>query len=188
MNRIIKFSLLLFFFLGGIQAFGQPAVKINNGIIVLDDNFVVYREKNYLKTIDSLDKVLKNNPKDTSALFYRALFYTRSNDILAKPYQVDPKALAELTIAKTFVERALTLSMQDFKLKVLRAEIFAGLCYRYSGDESWKFKPLEITARKKSFIEYKTKANQYYEELAKVDPHNAYDYERRLVKYDYPIK
>jgi tetratricopeptide (TPR) repeat protein len=188
MKNFIKPFLLSVFFFATIYAKGQTAVKLNNGIIVLKDNMPVYREINHLQAIDSLDRILKDNPKDTSALFYRAIFYTRSNDVVSKPYQTDPKALAELIIAKTYVEKAFGLGMQDFRLKVLRAEVYSSLSYRYMGDESWKFKPAEIAARRKQFNEAKEKANQYYQELAKLDPDNAYDYQRRTVKGDYPVK
>jgi hypothetical protein len=146
------------------------------------------RGSNYTKTIDSLNSKLKLSPNDTTSLFYRSLFYLRSNDVLSKPYQTDPKALTDLKTAQTLIEKALMLGMQNFKLKVLRAEVYASLCYRFGGDEAWKFKQAEISARRKQFNEDKGKANQYYDELAKLDPANAYDYQRRLVKTEYPVK
>ena len=85
-------------------------------------------------------------------------------------------------------ERAVSLNMQSFNLKSLRAQIYKELTYRFTADESWKFNPRQIAARKRQFNVYKELANKYYSELAIIDKSNSYDYQKLKVRYNYPIK
>ncbi|GAC1310327.1 MAG: hypothetical protein NVSMB24_27350 [Mucilaginibacter sp.] len=143
--------------------------------------------RKYVSLVDSLDKNIKTNDKDTTSLFFRALLYLGFNDIKAKPYQGEKGALENLVIAKDLAEKAIDLKMKNFKLQVLRAQIYKELCYRYSGDESWKYNIKHIAGRRKQFNIYKELANKYYSELVVLDTANAYDYEKLKVKYNYPL-
>ena len=84
-------------------------------------------------------------------------------------------------------EKAISLKMQNFNLKVLRAAIYRELTYRFTGDESWMFNSKQKAERKGLFDNYKALANKYYDELEKIDTHNASDYQHLKIKYDYPL-
>jgi hypothetical protein len=77
--------------------------------------------------------------------------------------------------------------MTDFKLKVLGAQVYKELCYRFTGDESWKYNAKQIVARRRQFNNYKDLANKYYDEVALLDEGNAYDYQKLKVTEEYPI-
>jgi hypothetical protein len=170
------------------RASAQLPVKIVNGsIFVADQNYGRNAQK-YAALTDSLDHNLLTHADDTTSLFYRAVLYLDLNDIIAKPYQLAPGALEGLVKGKELAEKAIQLKMQDFRLKVLRAQLYAQLAYRYTGDESWKFNTQQAAARRAQYNQYKTAANTAYDELALLDKRNAYDYQKLKVKGDYPIK
>jgi hypothetical protein len=73
-------------------------------------------------------------------------------------------------------------------LKVLRAQMYKELTYRFTGDEAWKYNSKQIADRKSLFNSYKELANKYYDELAQLDKSNAYDYGKLKVSSSYPIK
>jgi tetratricopeptide (TPR) repeat protein len=165
----------------------QPQVTVHFGQITLTDPSPIFRLSKYQKIIDSLDKVIKFTPNDSTALFYRAVFYLKANELTAKPDLSDATAMAELNKGKQFAERAQALKMKDIRLKVLLAQLCSGLCYRFGGDASWKFKAAQIEKRRQQFASFKKLANKYYDELASLDPSNAYDYQRLKVSISYPI-
>lgn len=170
------------------QARAQLPVKIVNGSILVADQNYGRNAKKYAALTDSLDHNLQARPDDTTSLFYRAVLYLNLNDIIAKPYQLAPGALEGLVKGKDLAEKAVKLNMQDFRLKVLRAQLYAQLAYRYTGDESWKFNVQQAAGRRTQYNQYKAAANTAYDELAVLDKRNAYDYQKLKVKGDYPIK
>ena len=93
----------------------------------------------------------------------------------------------KIWLLPNMVEKAINLKMSDFKLKVLRAQIYKELCYQYAGDESWKFNAKQIAERKAQFNAYKSLANKYYDEVALLDPNNAYDYQKLRVTTNYNL-
>lgn len=168
-----------------------PKTKIdNNGDLrtIESGMIVVPPQSKYNKLIDSLDKNLKLNPADTTSLFYRALIYYSYNQMLAQPAQRTKGTLENLTIAKNMIEKAIDLKMIDFKAKLLRAQIYNELCYRFSGDESWMFNTVEVAKRRKQFESYKEKTNHSYEEIIKADKNKEYLYKNKMIMYSYPIK
>lgn len=182
---------LLVFTLDSMSTRAQLRVTVKAGLIYIDDNpFGAVKppdEKKYLKLADSLNMNLKVHPNDTTSLFQRAMLYLSFNEAMAKPYQRTPGTLENLTIAKNMAEKAFNLKMQDFRLKVLRAQIYKELTYRFTGDESWMFNSKQKAERKLLFDNYKALANKYYDELAQLDPHSAYDYQRFKIKDNYPL-
>lgn len=148
---------------------------------------MVFRADKYKPLADSLDKNIKVNPNDTTSLFFRALIYLWSNDIMAKPAQRTKGALEDLTIAKNMAEKANDLKMKDLRLKILRASLYKELVYRFTGDESWMFNSKQIAERKNLFNNYKLLANKYYDELVQLYPNNAYDYQKLKVQDNYPL-
>jgi hypothetical protein len=84
-------------------------------------------------------------------------------------------------------EKASSLKMQNFNLKVLRAQLYKELAYRFTGDESWMFNSNQIAKRKSLFNNYKVLANKYYDELVQLDSNNSYDYQKLKVKNNYPL-
>lgn len=186
MKSVLFFSLILFLFCNSASA--QLPVKIVFGQIFKDDGtFGAFSVKKYAALTDSLDKNLTLNPKDTTSLFYRAVIHLFSNDVLAKPYQRQKGALENLVLAGNMAESAVSLNMKDFRLKVLRAQIYKNIAYRYTGDESWMFNSKQIAARSKEFNSYKEKANKYYDELAEIDADHAYDYRQLKVASEYGL-
>ncbi|MBE9599851.1 hypothetical protein [Pedobacter sp. MC2016-24] len=184
--KFIFFFLILLFFAAGANA--QFRVKLQFGQIIKDDGtFGTFRPEKHKSLIDSLDKNLKSNPKDTTSLFYRAAIYLFSNDILSKPYQREKGSLEALVVAKNMAESAVALNMHDFRLKVLRAQIYKDLVYRYTGDESWMFKAPQIVERRKQHNSYKELANKYYDELAAMDEANAHEYQKLKVTHEYSL-
>jgi hypothetical protein len=165
----------------------QIPVKIAVGLIYINDGSFRPDPKKYAVIADSLDRKLKIGEKDTTAMFYRALLYLSFNDLKAKPSPLDKVALDNLVLGKNLAERAIVLKMVNIKLKVLRAQVYKELTYRFTGDESWKYNSKQIADRKSQFNNYKGLANKYYDELAKLDKPNAYDYEKLKVKYNYPL-
>lgn len=180
LKQIVLFLLFL-----PISLFAQlPQTRVVNATLrTLEPGLnLVPAKGKYAKIIDSLDKNLKVNPKDTTSLFYRALFYYTYNQMLAEPAQNAKGTIENLTKAKNMAESMLELGKADLQTKILRAQIYKELTYRLSGDENWKFTAAEIANRKKLYETYKAKANQYYDELAQQDKKNAYDYNRKKVK------
>jgi Tfp pilus assembly protein PilF len=164
-----------------------PQTKIVNATLLTVESgmLTVPAKGKYDKLRDSLDKNLKKTPTDTTSLFYRALIYYSYNQLLAEPYQRTKGTLENLTIAKDMIEKAITLKMTDFRAKVLRAQIYSELCYRFTGDESWNTNSAQATARAKLFEAYKNKGNLFYDELAEIDKRNAYDYQKKRITYTY---
>lgn len=142
----------------------------------------------YDKVADSLERKLKTNPNDTTSLFKRSLIYYAYNQMLSAPDPRTKGALENLTKGKEMVEKALKAGMKDFRAKQLRAQIYSELCFRFSGDEYWMFKPAEIIARRAQFNSFKEKANLYFDELGTLDSRNANDYNKRKVTYSYPVR
>lgn len=185
-RRIIGLALLTLFFFSNLQA--QLPVKVVNGQITrADGTFGKFQSQKYAALIDSLNKNLKLNPKDTTSLFTLATIHLFSNDFLSKPYQRQKGALENLVLAKDMVEKAVSYNMQDLHLKILRAQIYKELVYRFTGDESWMFDSKQIALRRKQFNSYKELANKYYQELALSDPRSAYDYDKLKVTTEYSL-
>jgi hypothetical protein len=178
---------LIILLLNSLTADAQLKVKLLNGQIFIDDGSVVFNGDKYKPLADSLDRNIKANPNDTTSLFFRALIYLRSNDIIAKPNQKTKGALENLTIGKNMAEKASSLKMQNFNLKVLRAQLYKELAYRFTGDEPWMFNSNQIAERKSLFNNYKELANKYYDELVQLDSNNSYDYKKLKVKNNYPL-
>ena len=91
-------------------------------------------------------------------------------------------------MAKELVEKAVSLGMRSFGMRVLRAQVYRELCYRFGNDQSWQFSAKQVAERRALFNGYKELANRYYDELVGLDKGNAYDYERLKVKGDYPVR
>jgi hypothetical protein len=182
--KILKWSLLvLFIFCAGNQfGFAQPGTRIVAGQISLDDKSLAPKEMKYAKLIDSLNRNLKSNPNDTTSLFYRSLLYLRYNSVIAVPDLSSNQATDKLLLAKKMADRADSLQMQRFNLKVLRAQICKELTNRYAPMDLWRFTDKQIAERKKRFEYFKVLANRYYDELAMLDKANAYDYQKLKVK------
>ncbi|WP_316747125.1 hypothetical protein [Pedobacter gandavensis] len=184
--KILGIILLCIFFISNVHA--QLPIKIVNGKVTRDDGtFGKFQIQKYTLLIDSLNKKLKLNPKDTTSLFIRSALYLFSNDVQSKPNQREKGALENLILAKEMVENAVTYGMQDLRLKILRAQIYRELVYRFTGDESWMFDSKQTTVRRKQFNSYKGLANKYYQELALSDSSRAYDYNKLKVNDVYPL-
>lgn len=173
---------------GAISANAQLKVKVESGLIYINDGaFGKPNKQKYAALTDSLDKNLKTHVNDTTSLFFRALLYLTFNDLKAKPFQGEKGALENLTIAKKMAEKAVTLEMKNIDLKILRAQIYKELTYRFTGDESWKYNSKQIADRKALFSSYKYSANKCYDELAVIDKENAYSYQKLKVTDNYPL-
>lgn len=188
MKPIAKLFLLIPFILFDKIAISQVPVKVVAGKILIDDGTLVPKEARYKLLADTLDRKLTNKANDTTSLFYRALLLDRFNDQLSKPAPGETGALENLQWAKRMVDRADSLNMHDFKLKLLRAQICKDLTYCFGGDESWKYNTKQIAERRSLFNKYKALANGFYDELASIDQNNAYDYQKQKITYGYPIK
>jgi hypothetical protein len=156
-------------------------------LIYINDGTIGSPKANkYAALTDSLDKNLKLHPNDTTSLFIRGVLYLSLNRVIVNPDLGNKTAFNNLITAKNMAEKSLTLKMQNFYLKVLRAEIYRELTYRLGGDELWKFNSKQIAERKSRFNNYKELANKHYDELALLDKNNAYDYQKLKVTTNYP--
>jgi hypothetical protein len=167
-----------------------PALRIVDGALrtVESGMLLVPPKDKYKKIIDSLDKNIKKSPNDTTSLFYRALLYYSYNQKIAEPAQSTKGTLEKLTIAKDMIEKAIAEKMNDKNAKILRAQIYAELCYRFSGDEKWMFDASEIVRRRKLFENYKAITNRYYTNLILFYPDSEPIYAKKKIEYIYPIK
>lgn len=192
--KIKSYTIILFIIIiikSQISFSQLPQTKIdpNGDLTTIESGMLMIPPNNkYDKVIDSLDKNLKQNPSDTTSLFYRALLYYSYNQMLAEPAQRTKGTLESLTTAKDMIEKAIQIKMTDFRAHLLRAQIYRELCYRFSGDESWMFKAGEIAMRKKLFENYREKTNKYYTKLIKLDSSKEYIYNKKKITSDYPIK
>jgi hypothetical protein len=184
-NLLIQLSVIVFLILSMAKA--QVPVKVLNGQVMLNDGDFAPKPSKYIAITDTLSKRIKANPHDTTSLFYRELLYVQFNGLQLRPYAGDKEALNNLTIAKDMAAKAVNLKMQNFILKVLLAQIYRELCYRYSADESWMYNLKQIAQRKGQFNSDKILANKYYDEVALLDEGNAYDYQKLKVTEKYPI-
>ncbi|MCO5946735.1 hypothetical protein NAF19_07530 [Mucilaginibacter sp. RT5R15] len=184
---ISSFLILAFLFFVKVSAIAQPPTRIIAGKVLINDGTMKFTAAKFRPIVDSLDKVLKVHPTDTISLFYRALFYSLSNNLMARPYQKENSALDNLIIGKSQIEKAISLGMSDFKTRVLRAQIYGDIAYRYTGDESWMFNKKQIADRKTQYNSFKELANKYYDELAVLDKGNAYDYQKLRITANYPL-
>lgn len=184
----LVFIILFILSVKSTYSFAQLPVQVRSGSIYINDGAIGSPKLNkYAALTDSLDKNLKLHPNDTASLFFRAVLYLRSNSVIANPDLGNKLAFNNLVTAKNMAEKAITLKMQNFYLKVLRAEIYRELTYRLGGDQSWKFNSKQITQRRTQFNSYKELANKYYDELAVLDNGNAYDYQKLKVTNKYPL-
>lgn len=170
------------------QGHAQPPIKVRNGLIYMDDGTLTPNQKQYPELTDKLDKTLKSNPNDTVTLFYRSVLLIRYNGMIAKPSQIDQNAYKNLLYAASLVHRGDSLNMKSFEFKVLRAEVYREICYRYLGDQSWKVNASQASLRRKEFNNYKDLANRYYDELANLDKDDAYTFNKLKVTSNYSIK
>ncbi|WEA01755.1 hypothetical protein [Mucilaginibacter sp. SJ] len=186
--RSFFFSALIIIFNICETAVAQVRSNILYGQLLLNNETFRPSLEKYRRDIDRLDKALSADHNDTIALFERALLLDKFNNIQAFPKQDEPKALQGLRTAERYANRADSLGMKDIKLKVLRAQIYKDLAYRFLGDERWKYNGKAGVGRKNSFELYKKKANELYEKLAELDVANAYDYKKLKETGEYPIK
>ncbi|GGA95686.1 hypothetical protein [Mucilaginibacter rubeus] len=157
----------------------QLPIIIANGQLRLNDgSFLKPDSKRYIAYTDSLEFKLKSNLSDTTALFHRAFLYSVFNSILFYPYPGESHVMQDLLKAKNLADKALSLKMRDFKIKVLLAQICSELCYQYSNDQNWKFTVKQIIERRNQFGIFKKLTNEYYTDAISADPANAYEYER----------
>ena len=175
---LIALVLVMLVVANGVSA--QPKVKVVNGLISLDDFSPT--PKKYALFSDSLDKKLKSNPNDTTSLFFKALLYLQFNSFQVEPDLGSNVATQRLTAAREMADRADSLQMKSFNLKVLKAQICKELTHRYAPIEVWRFNAAQLAARKKKFDYYKDLANRAYAELETIDKSNAYAYHRLMVK------
>lgn len=153
----------------------------------INDGSILFRPSKYTRQLDSLEDLMRRGSADTSTLFKCALLYDLSNNLKSKPYAGDSNALINLERARSIIGKAHSLNMNGLQFKILRAQVYHDLSYRFSADEKWKFTPDQISQRRARFEEYKRFAKQYYKELMTVDSLNSMDYERLLVTSAYPI-
>lgn len=169
-------------------SFGQLQTKIVAGQLMINDGALTPRLQKYGPLADSLDKVLVKKADDSTSLFNRALLLDLFNNVFAKPAAIDKSAFVNLERARSLVERAIGLKMTDFRLKVLRAQVYRDLTYRYSGDATYMYNSQQIADRRAQFSSYQSLANKCYDELAAFDPKNANDFQKLKVKLNYPIQ
>lgn len=158
----------------------QLPIKVISGQITLNDYAPAATK--YKPVADSLDRKLKLSPNDTTALFYRAVLLLSFNSIKAQSDLTSTEPTNKLLTAKGMADRADSLNMKNFNLKILRAQVCKELTYRYAPADKWRFNAAQLAARKKKYDYYKDLANRYYDELAQSDKRNAYDYQRLKVK------
>jgi hypothetical protein len=179
-KRNLFFLFLIILIVKSTFSFAQLPVQVRSGLIYINDGTIGSPKPNkYAALTDSLD---------TTSLFIRGVLYLSLNRVVVNPDLGNKIAFENLVIAKNLAEKAVNLKMQNFYLRVLRAEIYRELAYRLAGDQSWKFNSKQITQRRSQFNSYKELANKYYDELAQQDKNNAWDYQKLKVKGDYPIK
>ena len=183
----MAFLLVFFLLIGKVSGFAQVQTRIVAGQISLG-NAIKPDENSYSGFRDSLEKKLKVNPHDTTSLFYKALLLEQFNNQLAKPSPGDKIVYQNLIAAKNIITQLFDLKMQDFRLKVLRAQTYMDLTYQFANDESWKYNAKEIDDRRNLFNNYKKLSNEYHDELAKIDSINAYDYQKLKVNSNYPVR
>ncbi|PAW95177.1 hypothetical protein CKK33_17395 [Mucilaginibacter sp. MD40] len=171
---------LLLISIGSVK--GQVKVKIESGQIFVNDPWKRPDERKLQPFADSLDRNLNVHPNDTTSLFYRALLYLQFNKFIVNPDLSTNRATNKLLLAMAMAGRADSLRMQNFNLKVLRAQIAKELTNRYAPMDLWRFTEKQIAERKKKFEYFKGLANAYYDKLALIDKDNAYDYQRLKVK------
>jgi hypothetical protein len=165
-----------------LQVDAQHLVRVVSGMIALDDGTLAPKENKYRPFTDSLDHHLQMHPADTTSLFFRALLYLRFNSLMANPDLTSSRATNNLRTAKGMVDRADSLKMKSFYLKVLRAEVCRELNGRYAPVDLWRYTSQEAAERKKKYLYYMELANKYYDEVAVLDSANGYDYQKLKVK------
>lgn len=108
--KIIKLSIpAIILLIISIQfSWAQPHIKVVSGQITLDD--FTPTEAKYKPATDSLDRKIKLNPNDTTALFYRAVLYLSFNSIIARPDQTTNEPADKLLSAKKMADRADSLN------------------------------------------------------------------------------
>ncbi len=164
-----------------------PKVRFDNGKISIEGVWGKIDEKKYKPLMDSLNNKLKSNPKDTTSLFYKALLLEKINNLLAKPYQQTKGALENLLEAKNIIEKASGLGVKSLNFKILKAQIYLQIAYRYTSNESWMFTKKEIAERRKQYEFYKVLANKCVDELMLLDKQNAYIYDSERRDYKPPV-
>ena len=183
MNKTVFYPLLILLLTTVGSVWGQIVVKVTNGQIFVNDPMHRPKEKDFQGVTDSLDRNLVQHPNDTTSLFYRALLYVQFNTFVFNPaLSTNSNATNKLLQAKKMADKADSLKMQNFGLKVLRAQICKELTNRYAPIETWRLNAQQMADRKKRYDYYKMLANNYYDELARLDKRNAYDYSRMKVK------
>ena len=170
------------------QCNAQMRITMFAGNIQFDGMNFNHDESKFKPLTDSLDNKIKLHPYDTTALFERAALFLYFNDAVAKPYQQSKGALENLGTGLKLAKRALDLKMHDLRLKVLIARLYNQMAFRFTNDQSWQYNKMQIAERRKQFNEYKTLANQHYDELAKLDKNNASNYQRLKVGTNYPVR
>lgn len=189
MKKIVMSVLFMMILnLAYLNSFAQVPVKVANGKVFINDGSLTYKKDKYAALTDTLTRKLKANPADTTSLFYKALLCDLLNNQMAVPAASDKDALTSLERSKYLCEKAINFHMRDFRVKVLRAQIYKDLAYRFSGDEAWKYNNKQISERRDMFNVYKDLANKYYDELAALDAANAVDYQKLKVTFNYPIR
>jgi hypothetical protein len=178
MKNNFTYVMLFSLAIAAIPAKAQLHVKVVAGMISLDDGTYSPNQKQYASFIDSLDLNLKAHPNDTTSLFYRALLYLQYNSFIINPDLSTNQATNKLLLARKMVDRADSLKMQSFYLKVLRAQLCRELTTRYAPIEIWQFNNKQMADRKKKYDYFKSLANRYYDELAILDKRNTYDYQK----------
>jgi hypothetical protein len=182
------FVLLILLLIKSTSSLAQLPIQIRSGLIYINDGTLGRPQiSKYAALTDSLDKNLKLHPNDTTSLFLRAILYLRLNRVTVNPDLGNKIALENLVTGKNMAEKAIKLQMQNFMLKVLRAELYKELTNRFIGEESWKYNNQQISERKRQFKNYKELANKYYDELSLLDKSNAYDYQKLKVATNYPL-
>ncbi|MGF7079735.1 hypothetical protein [Mucilaginibacter sp. UYCu711] len=156
----------------------QPRVMVYNGKISLKSGTLAPVEKDFAGSADSLDKNLKIHPNDTTSLFFRALIYLQFNSFVMNPDPGSSQATNKLLLAKSMADRADSLNMKNFYLKVLQAQLCSELVTRNAPIETWRFNEKQMAERRKKHDYYKELANHYYDIAALIDKNNAYAYHR----------
>jgi hypothetical protein len=182
MKNYLFYLIAALLIMGTVRANAQFKIAVENGLIYINDGTFGHPDiKKYSTLTDSLDKNLKLHPNDTTSLFYRAMLYLRYNSIAANPDLSTDQATNKLLLARKIVDRADSLKMQNFNLKVLRAQLCKELTSRYAPMDAWRYNDKQIADRKKKYDYFKGLANKYYDQLVSLDSGNAYDYQKLKV-------